>query len=286
MIPPQTVTTVPFSGAGVQFTPLAGQETLLVQGQALKFFYQVWTPAVSGASRTEKKLQVDYIYGKLGDPDNNKTVHDEVPLNQLDAGGSVINGKQIPTIELSQGSYRLAMTVRDPESGAKAYGALTFTVDATVAATPAWDASDDKADDGTTEYQRALCYLAVGDKGSAIQWLQVARTRRPNQERFRTKLIEIYFDQQDYRKVIDLYARGGLSEFTDEQTIVRIAESFDKSGDVHKAVGVMESAAHLKPDSGPMLLGLAEYYRKAGDPKKAAAAEQKGRQLMSNHPES
>jgi hypothetical protein len=35
-----------------------------------------------------------------------------------------------------------------------------------------------------------------------------------------------------------------------------------------------------------MLLGLAEYYRKAGEPQKAAAAEQKGRQLMSDDPES
>src|SRR5712692_527719 len=183
-------------------------------------------------------------------------------------------------------NYRLAMTLRDPESGAKAYGALTFAVNTIVAATPAWDTSDDKADAGTAEYQRALCYLASGDRGNAIQWLQTAGTRNPNEERFRNKLIELYFDRQNYDKVIELYARNALSESTDEQTIVRIAESFDKSGDVQKAVGVMESGTHLNPGSGPMLLGLAEYYRKAGEPQKAAAAEQKGRQLMSNHPES
>jgi Tfp pilus assembly protein PilF len=285
MIPPHTGSTVPFSGAGVKFTPLAGQETVLVQGQALKFFYQVWPPAAPGAKRTEK-LHVDYVYGRLDDPASNKTIHDEIPLNQLDAGGSVINGKQIPTTELSPGNYRLAMTLRDPESGAKAYGALTFAVNATTAATPAWDTSDDKVGDGTDEYQRALCYLASGDKGNAIQWLQTAATRNPNEERFRNKLIELYFDRQDYGKVTELYARNGLSESTDEQTIVRIAESFDKSGDVRKAVGVMESGAHLNPGSGPIQLGLAEYYRKAGEPQKAAAAEQKGRQLMSNHPES
>ena len=286
MIPPQTGRTAPFSGAGVKFTPLAGHETVLVQGQALKFFYQVWTRAATGTSPKERKLQVDYVYGKLDEPNSNKTIHDEIPLNQLDAGGSVINGKQIPTVELPPGNYRLAMTLRDPESGAKAYGALTFFVNATVAAVPAWDVSDDKADDGTTAFQRALCYLAGGDKGNAIPWLQAAWTKNPSEERFRSKLIELYFDQQNYGQVIELYARGGLKESTDEQTIVRIAESFDKSGDVRKAAGVMESGTKLNPGSGPMQLGLAEYYRKAGEPQKAAAAEQKGRQLMSNLPES
>ena len=287
MIPPQkTGGTLPFSGAGVKFNPLAGQETVLVQGQALKFFYQVWTSSATGAMRTEKKLQVDYVYGRLDDPGSNKTIHDEIPLNQLDAGGSVINGKQIPTVELSPGNYRLAMTLRDPESGAKVYGALTFAVNPTVAAIPAWDASDDTLDDGTAEYRRALCYLAGGEKGNAIQWLQAAWTKNPKEERSRNKLIELYFDQQNYGKVIELYARSGLNESTDEQTIVRIAESFDKSGDVRKAVGVMESGTHLNPGSGPMLLGLAEYYRKAGEPQKADAAEQKGRQLISDHPES
>ena len=286
MIPPQTSSVIPFGGAGVKFTPLAGQETRLVQGQPLKFFYQVWTSSSVRTVRTDKKLQVDYVYGRFDDPDSNKTIHDEIPLNQLDAGGSVINGKQIPTAELSPGNYRLAMTLRDPESGAKVYGALTFAVNEMAAATPAWDISDAKSDDGTAEYQRALCYLATADKGNALPWLQAATTRNPKEERFRRTLIELYFDQQNYNKVIELYARNALSESTDEQTIVRIAESFEKSGDVGSAVSVMEAGAHLYPGSGTMLLGLAEYYRKAGEPQKAAAAEQKGRQLISSQPAS
>src|SRR5260370_32368779 len=178
------------------------------------------------------------------------------------------------------------MALRGAESGVKGYGGVDCGVNKIVAGTPAGDPSDDKADAGTAEYQRALCYLASGDRGNAIQWLQTAGTRNPNEERFRNKLIELYFDRKNYDKVIELYARNALSESTDEQTIVRIAESFDKSGDLRKAISVMESGVHLNPGSGTMLLGLAEYYRKAGAPHKAPAADQKGRQLMSNHPES
>jgi len=288
MTPPEANGTLPFSGAGVKFIPMAGQELQLVQGQRLKFFYQVWMPG-AGGSRAGKKLEVDYVYGRLGANDN-KTIHDEIPLEQLDAGGSIINGKQIDTVELQPGNYRLVMTLRDPENGSKAYGSLSFGVYTSTSTAPAFDVSDDQIADsikaGTIDYQRAVCYAARGDKARATEWFEKAHAKNSNDERYRNRLIELYFDQQKYGKVVELYAASGLDDSTDEQTIVRIAESFDKTGDLRKAVGVMESGTTLKPASGPLLLGLAEYYRKTGDLRKAAAAEQKGKQLISSQPES
>jgi GWxTD domain-containing protein len=288
MISPEAGT-LPFSGAGVKFIPMAGRELQLVQGQELRFFYQVWLPLAESGSRTGKKLQVDYVYGRLGAQDN-KTIHDEIPMEQVDAGGSIINGKQIATGELSVGNYRLVTTLRDPETGAKAYGSLNFGVYTTTATAPAWDVSDEKIADniksGAGDYQRALCYLARGDKIHATEWFQKAYFKNSKDELYRNKLIELYFDEKNYGKVLELYANSGLDDSTDEQTIFRIAESFDKAGDLRKAVGVMESGTSLKPGSGPLLLGLAEYYRKAGDVQKAAAAEKKGKQLMFSQPES
>ena len=157
-------------------------------------------------------------------------------------------------------------------------------------AVPAWDVSDDSiADDiktGTSDYQRALCYLAFGDKVRAIAGLEKAYARNSADERFRSKLVELYFGEQNYARIAEFYANNGISQSTDEQTILRTAESFDKTGDVHKALAVMESGTTFKPSSGPLQLALAEYYRKTGDLQKAAAAEQKGKQFMAAHPES
>lgn len=278
---------LPFSSAGVKFTPMAGQELQLVQGEPLKFFYQVW--AGTTARKAGKKLQVEYVYGRLGAHDN-KTVQDEIPLEQLDAGGSVVSGKQIPTVELAPGNYRLAMTVRDPDTQEKVYGALTFSVLTTSNSASTWDVSDDQTREGSNqggaEYQRAVCYAAIGDAPGALDWFQKAYAKNPSDERFRSKLIEAYFGRQEYGKVAEVYAKNGINQSTDDQTIARIAESFDKAGDVHKAVAVMESGTSLKPSSGPLLLGLAEYYKKSGDLQKASAAEQKGKQLLAAHPES
>jgi GWxTD domain-containing protein len=287
MIPPSAANALPFSGAGVKFTPLAGQELELVQGQALKFFYQVWDPSALGASRAGKKLDVDYAYGRMGTHDT-QTIHDVIPMDQLDAGGSVINGKRVPTEKLSPGNYRLVMTLEDSTTQDKVYGTLNFTVYADASAPAAWDISDDNlagsVTTGTAYYQRALCYQALGDKPQALNWFRQAVSRNPSDEHFRSKLTELYFSDQQYPEIVRLYARNGITPSTDEQTVLRIAESLEKTGDLGKAVAVLETATRLNPSSGPLLLGLAGYYRKTGQSDKAAAAEEKGKQFLSSTP--
>ena len=66
---------------------------------------------------------------------------------------------------------------------------------------------------------------------------------------------------------------------SDEQTILWIADSFERTGDLKNVLAVMQAATDVKPSSGPLVLTLADYYRKAGDLEKAAAAEQKGKKL-------
>jgi GWxTD domain-containing protein len=275
----------PFTGAGVSFVPRAGNELQLVQGEPLKIFYQVWAPALVKVENSDKKINVEYVYGRLGAEDS-KTIADQIPVNQLDHGGSVVNGKQILTADFDPGNYRLVMTLHDPESQAKVYGSLNFSINASTMAAPPWDISDESVAPGEADWQRALCYLADNDKAHALDWFRSAYSEDPRNERFRDKLIELYFERQDYDKAVELYSRGGLSDSTDEQTIVRLAESFSKLGDLPKAVAVMESGATLNPKSASLQLGLADYYRRSGQASKAAAAEQKGKQLMAVSPAS
>jgi Tfp pilus assembly protein PilF len=72
---------------------------------------------------------------------------------------------------------------------------------------------------------------------------------------------------------------------TDDQTILRIAESFDKVGQTAKSVEVLEAAVHLKPQSGPLYLSLAGYYQRLGNSQKASEMEQKGRSLVAAMPQ-
>jgi GWxTD domain-containing protein len=289
MLPPEAHSALPFSGAGVKFTPLAGQELQLIQGERLNFFYQVWYPSVLASDHGSKKLEVDYAYGRMGVRDT-QTIHDEIPLNQLDVGGSVVNGKRILTGDLPPGSYRLVMTLQDPEKQKKVFGTLNFSVLTTGAQNTSWDVEDDRIVDtiktGAAEYQRATCYLALGDTAHAQEWFERAHSKNPLDENFRARLVDLYFGRQEYAKVAALFFNSGLTSSTDEQTILKLATSLEKTGGLKKALAVMESGTNLHPASGPLLLGLAEYYRKTGDLQKAAAAEQKGRKFIASQPTS
>ncbi len=292
MVPPAAQKVLPFSGAGVKFLPIAGQKIEIAQGTDLNFFYQVWDLPATRIARAGKQLEVDYAFGRMGAGDT-QTLHDQIPLDQLDAAGSILNGKRIPTEQLPPGNYRLVMTLRDPATKEKVFGTLPFGIYSTAtsaASAPAWDVSDDSIADnfknGTAYYQRALCYLAFEDKVHAIANLEKAYAKNPADELFRGKLVELYFGQQHYDRIAQLYGVTGITQATDEQTILRVAESFDKTGDAKKALVVMESGATLKPSSGPLQLALAGYYRKAGDQQKADVAEKKGKQFLAAHPES
>lgn len=289
MVPPESQKIVPFSGAGVKFLPLAGQRIELIQGTDLNFFYQVWDLPATRIARNGKTMEVEYAYGRMGAGDT-KTIQEQIPLDQLDAGGSILNGKRIPTADLPSGNYRLVMTLRDPATQAKVYGTLLFGIYSATPSPAAWDIFDESiADDiknGTADYQRALCYLAFEDKVRAIANLEKAYSKNSADERFRSKLVELYFGQQNYERIAKLYATNGINQSTDEQTVLRVAESFEKIGDAKTALIVMESGTTFKPSSGPLQLALAGYYRKAGELEKAAAAEKKGREFLAAHPES
>jgi tetratricopeptide (TPR) repeat protein len=276
----------PFTVAGVTFTPVSAQTPNLVPGQDLKFFYQIWASAETQANK-DGKLTAEYAYGRMGLHDT-KTVQDEFLKSQFDASGAMVNGKKISTLDLGAGNYRLTVSVTDPQDKQKAYASLQFRVGDNVAMPASWDVSDPQLatdlKNGILDYHRALCYEAKGDMASAARYLRAAFQQNPHDETVRAKIIEAYFTQKNFAQIADVYSRGGISDKTDDQTVLRIAESLDHIGDLPRATHVLESAIALKPQSAPLYLALAGYYQRSGNAAGAAEVERKARGLVSAKP--
>ena len=116
--------------------------------------------------------------------------------------------------------------------------------------------------------------------------LQEALKKNPKNDLARARLVDIYFSQQAYDKVIQLYSQPAVTAQTEDQTIVSLSDSFDKIGNTKKAADIVESAIVLKPESGPLYLALAAYYQRLGNAQKADELERKGKSLLVTPPPS
>jgi GWxTD domain-containing protein len=279
---------VPFGVAGVRFEPLVGPQLDLVKGENLQVVYQIWAAASDPQGLKGKKLQIEYGYGRPSVRGDSKTIQDEVSREQFDANGSLVSGKKIPLADLNPGNYHLAVTVTDPETQQKAFSSLNFRIESDHSLPATWYLADpsisESLKNGSWDYQRGMCYWVAGDKRSAEQWFRQALQRGGANQEALGKLVELYFEQKAFAKVAELYTHVTLNENAEEQTVLRVAESLEKTGNVKLAVAALESALATKQSSGPIYLMLASYYQEMGDQEKANELERKGKSLMVSTP--
>jgi two-component SAPR family response regulator len=95
-----------------------------------------------------------------------------------------------------------------------------------------------------------------------------------------TALVDAEYSRQAYGEVVKHAPALQLTELTQERTILRVAESLDKTGATKKAIELLESALALKPSSGALNITLSEYYQRSGDAKKAEEHRIRGQRLM------
>jgi GWxTD domain-containing protein len=276
---------LPFTIGGVKFTPIVGDGLIYAPGQNLNVFYQVWSPPADPKSFGAKNLTVDYAYGRVGAAGDARNLHEEVAKSQMDTFGSMLTGKKITLpLEAAAGNYRLLVSLNDPDSPQKVYSSLNFKVFNQGSPSPAFDITDpDLPQDvskGVPQFDRALAYMAQGDKESALTWFKAALARNPANEIARSRLSELYFAKQDYASVAELFSRSPITPETEEQAILQGAESMAKTGSVNRAITLLEGAINQRNKSGPLYMALAGYYRSEGKADRATELETKGRELI------
>lgn len=274
---------MPFTVGNVEFEPLASQELVFVPGEDLNILYQVWAPPADPKSYGDQVLEVRYAYGRLGVSGDAKTIDEKVAKAQFSEQGFLVTGKKIPLADLQPGPYVLTVTVTDPVTRDRSYGRLSFKVDYNATRDATWFLSDPDAASvarsAAFDQQRALSLLAQDKEQDAVPWLRNALAKDSKNELVRAKLIGIYYAAGQYDKVAELLRVSGVSENTDEQTLLRMAESLDRLGDTQRAIQLLEAGLHAHSSSGPLYLALASYYQRIGNSSKASELEQKGRNL-------
>ncbi|MGH9747889.1 MAG: GWxTD domain-containing protein [Candidatus Acidiferrales bacterium] len=277
---------IPFSMAGVKFTPLAGTPLVLMPAQNLEVVYQIWTAPQPAQAYKGKKLEIEYA---LGQPAGGgaKVLTDEISMEQFDPTGSLVNGKKLPILNMAAvGNYMLTISIGESQHPPRGFATLNFRIYSNSDASVPWDVIDPSlvidADSGVSDQQRGLCYFAQGLPDEARPWFRRALDRNHSNDPSRTRLVDAYYSKKDYSAVVSLFNDTGLTDETDSETIVRIADSLAKSGDMKKAVSVLENTLRARPEDGSLYLTLADCYQRLGDSRKAAELAKKGEEYLRN----
>jgi GWxTD domain-containing protein len=289
-IDPGRAAWAPFSFGQLKFTPLLARELDLAPSRHFNFFYQIWAPPASPRSYGNQTLDVEYAYGRPGIRGDIKKIQAQVGENQFDAAGSLIDGKKLGLSSMAPGSYLLTLTVYDPARQHSAYATMPFRVVPGARGDAAWDVYDTQvAEDvraGLPEYQRALCYIEMGEKEQARAWLVRSLRKDPSRSPALARLVDIDYAQQNFAEIAKMAEQTTITAKTDERTLLRMAESLAKTGQTPKAAALLESAISIRTPSAPVYLALASYYQSMGDSRKAQEMEQRGKRLMSSSPTS
>jgi GWxTD domain-containing protein len=280
---------MPFSFAGVKFDPMLKQETVFTAGSQINFFYQIWAAPNAQETTPKQKLKVSYVYGRPGARQDAQTIEDDVSKALFDASGSLVNGKEITVGDWASGNYKLVLTLVDPETDEKSYSTMNFRVFPSPGVHRPWGINDHQetsteAANGTLDYERGTCYQAQGQAEAAIALFEKVLQKSPDSQEVLTALIDAQFSRQSYAEVAKYAKKESLTDLTDERTILRMAESLDKTGKTKEAIEFLEAALVLKPTTGALDITLAEYYAKVGDAKKAEEHRLKGQRLVQENP--
>jgi GWxTD domain-containing protein len=276
---------LPFTMGGVRFTPLAGSPASVNPDDPLQVVYQIWGAAKDPKSYAGEKLEVQYSVGRPAATGSAQTVKDEVDLEQLDATGTLVSGKKLTLNDKSVGNYMLTATTVESNTKDKAYATTTYRAVGEGAPPPPWEVDQPELakdiENGVVDQQRGLCLLAEGHADEGRRWLRNALRLNKDNDPAREALVGEYYSKQAYTAIVALYNDAGVTESTDSQTIVRVANSLQRTGESQKAISLLQSALDTRAKDGSLYLGLSDIYQQQGNASKAAELQKQGLSFIS-----
>ncbi len=273
---------LPFTLAGVKFTPLSTSNLILSPEQRLQVAYQIWTSPQNSALSAGKPLQIEYGIGQPSRPGSAKNTKEEVDVRQFDQAGSLVNGKKLDLGEL--GNYILTVSTDSSAPGTQAFAHLNLKVLDPSALPPSpWVVVEptirEDMEKGVFDQERGLVYLTRGNEDEGRAWLRRALAADHDDEVARTRLVEAYFSRQDYAAVSALYRETGVTDRADANTLLRIASSLRKLGKETEGLNLLQHGADMHSADPAMYVALADFYTQMGNMTKASAALQRSKEL-------
>lgn len=264
---------LPFSVAGVRFTPRGIDDVSQHAGDPLRVLYQLWNAPADPASLAGHKIRMTYSYGRVQSPLSPVSDSEEIDASDFDASGALLTGHTISTTGLAQGTYRLIITATDETTGKKAYAAMSFHIVSDTDPTDLWTAYDITAANGHSDaiddYKRGLSAAVQANNDEAIAWF---RHSLADDERYLpalTRLVDLLSQSGRYKDVAELSRKYPVTHEISPQTVMQMAQADAQTGDRSRAASILEAELQFQAPTADLYLALAKVYQDEGNSAKA-----------------
>jgi GWxTD domain-containing protein len=238
----------PFQYFGVQFHPAVRHE--INHPDPLRLLFELHEPPGDTAN-----YQMEYIVTPLLEKEGRRTTTEEISQSEF-KDGRLLKSKTIAVNDLENGDYRLIVNLR--QSGASevvASANMPLRISGDKSELPLYFLSEIQglARPGVAAYMRALEAISQKNDAAALSYFQQALDQNPGNTFAGQYLVQLYFAQQKYGPIADLYKRLGIDTFkASPVTLAQIALSFRQSGDASQARNVITAGLGFYPGNATL----------------------------------
>jgi len=264
---------LPFSVAGIRFTPRGIDDVSLHASDQLRLLFQLWSKPTDPASLAGHKIKMSYAYGRLQSGQSPVSDSEEIDETDFDASGTLLTGHTISTAGLALGTYRLVITATDETTQHKAYATMPFRIVSDSEPTDLWTAYDVTAANGRSDaiddYKRGLSAVAQARNEDAIGWFQRSLADDAHYLPALTHLVDLLSQSNRYKEVAELSRKYPVTHDISQETAILMAQANAQIGDSPLAASILESELQFQAPSANLYLALAKVYQEQGNSAKA-----------------
>jgi GWxTD domain-containing protein len=278
---------LPFSLAGLRFTPQAAQTATIHPGESIPLIFQIWLPTPKAGSPNVKVVHLHYLYGSVtsgGKPLGEFA--EDVDASNADAAGNLVTGHTMPTGDIGVGSYQVVVKATADGDPTPVFSTLTVRVVPPGIAVEQWTAhsAELSAAESADDLKRGLAAEALGRSTEAEASYASALKTDPAQLRALVRLAAVLSAEGKTAELAKLSDATLVMAALPPDTLMLIAGAVRDSGDLKKAIRLLTGQLELQAPSASMYELLASLYDSSGDHAKAGTLRSQAKSLSTAPP--
>lgn len=271
---------LPFSLAGLRFTPQGAQTVTVHAGDRLPLVFQIWLPSQGGARPAIVHLH--YLYGSVAAGGKPAGEFDEdVDTSNADAAGNLVTGRTITLSGVGVGSYRLVVTATAEGNPTPAFSTLALRVVPPEVVAGEWTVHSDEqgAAQSADDLKRGLAAEAFGRMAEAESLYRSALSTSPGELRALVRLAAVLSVEGNAAELAKLSDAPLAAKALPPDTLVLIIGALRDSGNLKRAIQLLTAQLDLQSPSAPMYELLASLYDTQGDRSRAATLRDQAKKI-------